>query len=67
MLANPTVKGHRLTNQELADTHEVFRKACELAGQYPSRNRYRRFKYGRGLPYTKALEAGLLTNAIKAK
>ena len=67
MLANPILNGRRLTNQELADTHETFRKACELVGQPPSRNRYRRFKYGRGLAYAKALEAGLLTNAVKAK
>jgi hypothetical protein len=51
----------------MAETHVVFRKACELAGQYPSRNRYHKFKYGHGEAYLKALEAGLLTNSVKSK
>lgn len=63
--AQESLNGRRLTNAELAATDQTFRKACELAGQHPSRNRYRRFKYGRGEAYLKAVEHGLLTHPVK--
>jgi hypothetical protein len=56
--------GKRLTNKKMAETDQVFRKACELAGQQPSRSRYLRFKYGRGLAYQAALEHKLLTKPV---
>lgn len=37
-----------LTNRELAQTDPVFLKACKLAGVFPSRIQYRKFKYKRG-------------------
>lgn len=43
--------GRRLTNRELAETDQLFRRACEIAGLQPSRTRYRRYKHGYGRPY----------------
>ena len=47
----------RLTNKQLAETDEAFRTACAAVGQFPSRNRYRRFKHKRGLAYLTANHA----------
>lgn len=41
----------RLTNRQMAETDLEFRKACEIAGQFPSRRRYIRYKHGRGLAF----------------
>jgi hypothetical protein len=54
--------GRRLTNAELATTEPVFIKACEVAGLFPSRNRFRKFRYGHGDAYAAAIKHGLLTN-----
>jgi len=45
---NVNGNGKRLTNRELAEIDQVFRRACEAAGVWPSRTRYRRYKTGRG-------------------
>jgi len=37
-----------MTNREAAQTDSNFLKACELAGQLPSRSQYRKFKVRRG-------------------
>ena len=36
------------TNRELAESDQLFRRACETAGVYPSRTRYRKYKHKQG-------------------
>jgi hypothetical protein len=43
--------GKHLTNRQLAERDELFRKACELAGVFPSKKRYIRWKHKHGRPY----------------
>lgn len=41
----------RMTNREMARTNPEFRRACEMAGVYPSRNQYMKWKRGCGAAY----------------
>lgn len=50
-LDNCNGNGKRLTNREAAQTDEEFRQACAVAGVYPSRLQFRKWKIGRGMPY----------------
>jgi hypothetical protein len=67
MNSAPNLNGRRLTNAELAETDMTFLRACELAGQYPSKTRYRKFKYGRGRAFEEAQKHGLLTNGVPTR
>jgi hypothetical protein len=43
-----------MTNREAAKFDPEFRAACEVAGVFPSRNQYRKWKYRRGIAYLTA-------------
>jgi hypothetical protein len=43
-----------MTNREAAKYDQEFRAACERAGVFPSRNQFRKWKFGRGIAYLTA-------------